>query len=306
MKNVNREKIYIDPQEAGIRLDVYLNGMYPELSRSTLQKQIKNGNITLNGIAAKCSQVLKADDEISVNIDLEGKVIISPENIDIEIAYEDDSMLVVNKPKNMLTHPTPLETSGTLVNALIGKYPLSDCNGEYRPGIVHRLDRNTSGLLMIAKNNVAYDFLKSQMQARTVEKRYYAVVCGTFDTDEGTINKPIGRHPSKPEKMKVRSDGKPAITHFKVIERFNGYTLMDILLETGRTHQIRVHFSDIGHPIVNDSLYGGNKVPVNTQEQVLQAYSLSFISHFDKEKKSLCIPYACDIIKTVNYLRNIR
>lgn len=304
MKNEMPEKFYIDPEDAGSRLDVFLSTLYPEISRSALQKQIKLGNIKVNCLNTKNSYILKTDDMLEINIDLGEKIILEPENIDVDVLYEDEEMLVVNKPKNMLTHPTAKETTGTLVNALLGKYPLCDCNGEYRPGIVHRLDRNTSGLLMIAKTNRAYEFLKEQMQARTIEKKYYAVVGGNFEVNEGTINKNIGRHPSKPEKMAVIQDGKPSVTHFKVIERFRGFTFLDITLETGRTHQIRVHMAAIGHPVVNDSLYGGAKIPVNTQEQVLQSYSLTFVSPSDNEQKTVTIGQSCDIIKTVNYMRN--
>lgn len=304
MKSKMFEKYYIDADDAGVRLDLFLGGLYPDISRTALQKQIKSENVKVNSLHVKSSYILKIDDVIEADIDFEKNIKLEPENIDIEIVYEDGQMLVVNKPKNMLTHPTAKETSGTLVNALLGRYPLCDCNGEYRPGIVHRLDRNTSGLLMIAKTNPAYDFLKAQMQNRTVEKKYYAVVSGNFDSDSGTIRENIGRHPTKPEKMAVIPDGKPSVTHYKVIERFKGFTLLDISLETGRTHQIRVHMSYIGHPVVNDTLYGGTKIPVNTMEQVLQAYSLSFISPVDNKQKAVTIEKSCDIIKTTNYLRS--
>ena len=173
-----------------------------------------------------------------------------------------------------------------------------------RPGIVHRLDRNTSGLLMVAKNNSAYEALKKQMQERTIEKKYYALVCGALKDDEGTIIENIGRHPSKPEKMAVTPDGKPSVTHYKVIERFQAHTLLDVTLETGRTHQIRVHMAYIKHPIVNDTMYGGSKLPVKTSEQVLQAYSLKFVSPADNSQKHITLDFDSDIIKTLNYLRS--
>ena len=307
MSTKNQIKIIISAEEAGERLDLAISGLYPEISRSRLQKEIKNGNILVNSKPAKPSQILKTDDEILVSLEESPKIEILPENIPIEVLYEDESCAVVYKSKNMLTHPTSKETAGTLVNALLYRFDsLSDCNGDFRPGIVHRLDRNTSGLLLIAKNNPSYENLKAQMQARTITKKYYAVVGGVFDTDSGTINANIGRHPSKPEKMAVTPDGKPAVTHYKVLERFKGFSLLDITLETGRTHQIRVHMAHIGHPIVNDAFYGGPKLPVKTTEQVLQAYSLTFVSPNDGIERTITINFDDDIIKVLNYLRNTK
>lgn len=307
MSTRNFNKYIISVDEAGERLDVTAARLYPEISRSRLQKEIKSGNILINSLPAKPSQILKTDDELIIEIEEQTHPLILPENLPLKILYEDEACAVINKPKNMLTHPTTKETSGTLVNALLYKFEsLSDCNGEFRPGIVHRLDRNTSGLLLIAKTNDAYEHLKSQIQNRSITKKYYAVVSGNFDNDEGTISTNIGRHPAKPEKMTVTEDGKPAVTHYKVIERFNGYTLLDILLETGRTHQIRVHLSHINHPIVNDSFYGGAKLPVKTTEQALQAYSLTFISPFDDKDRTITIDFDDDIIKLLNYLRSTK
>lgn len=303
--NPENSNIYIDEDDSGKRLDAFLSALHSDLSRSYIQKQIKSQNVLLNGVPAKSSQLLKIDDEISVNFEIINQIELEPEDLPIEVLYEDESMAVIKKPKNMLTHPTSSERSGTLVNALLYRFAsLSDCNGEMRPGIVHRLDRNTCGLLMIAKTNEAYEFLKTQMKERTVTKKYYAIVSGTFDADKGSISTNIGRHPSRPEKMAVTKDGKAALTHFKVIERLNGYTFLDITLETGRTHQIRVHLSSIGHPVINDSMYGGARLPVKTQEQVLQAYSLTFISPYDKTEHTVKIEFDDDIIKSLNYLRN--
>lgn len=288
------------------RLDAFLVANYTDFSRSYIQKQIKNGNILVNERLAKPSSVLKSGDKVSITIEAKEDDVIKPENIILDILYEDDSMLVVNKPSGMLTHPTSTEKTGTLVNALLfytrGK--LSDCNGENRPGIVHRLDRNTSGLLMIAKTNNAYEYLKAQMQKRTIEKKYYAVVCGNLEADCATIDRAIARHKTKPEKMAIDDSGKLSITHYKVLERFGTHTFVDINLETGRTHQIRVHFASIGHPVANDSMYGASKLPVKTQEQVLQAYSLKFISPYDFKERTITINYDNDIMKTLNYLRS--
>lgn len=306
---MNRKKTdtyIIDSEDVNTRIDTFLANIYSDVSRSFVQKQIKNGNVLLNGNTVKSSVILKAEDVLTILFESQTDYIIEPENIPVEIRYEDDSMLVVNKPSGMLTHPTSTEMTGTLVNAMLyyTNGQLSDCNGANRPGIVHRLDRNTSGLLMIAKTNDAYEFLKTQMQQRTVEKKYYAVVCGNLEADEGTINKNIGRHKTKPEKMTVDDSGKLSITHYKVLERFGTHTFIEINLETGRTHQIRVHMSYIGHPLVNDTLYGGCKLPVKTKEQVLQAFSLKFTSPYDSKERVITIDYDDDIIKTLNYLRS--
>lgn len=297
---------YIDCDDVNTRLDAFLANIYTDISRSFIQKQIKNGNVLLNGRPAKPSVLLKQEDAVMVTFDTVNEYIIQPENIQLDVRYEDESMLVVNKPSGMLTHPTSIEKTGTLVNALLyyTNGNLSDCNGANRPGIVHRLDRNTSGLLMVAKNNKAYQFLKEQMQIRKITKKYYTIVCGNLEAEEGTINKNICRHKTKPEKMTTDASGKPSVTHYKVLERFNGYTFVDINLETGRTHQIRVHMASIGHPVVNDTMYGAAKLPVKTYEQVLQAYSLRFISPFDLKERQITIDYDDDIIKTLNYLRS--
>lgn len=300
------ETFVIEPEDANIRLDTFLAEVYPDISRSFIQKQIKSGCVTVNNNTVKSSYVLKPDDTICADFKDTRAEAPAAQNIALDILYEDNDMLVVNKPAGMLTHPTSTEKTDTLVNALLyyTNSQLSDCNGILRPGIVHRLDRNTSGLLMIAKNNDSYNFLKTQMQEHNVVKKYYALVCGNLKDDAGTINEPIGRHKTKPEKMAVSPDGKPSVTHYRVLERFNGYTLVVINLETGRTHQIRVHMSYIKHPIVNDTLYGGTKLPVKTQEQVLQAYSLKFISPFDQKEHHIEIGFDDDIIKTLNYLRS--
>lgn len=303
---LNLSENFIIEEDANKRIDTFLSDIYTDLSRSYIQKQIKSGNVLLNNLPVKVSQILKTDDVVNVSFDIQTEVVIEPENIGLDIRYEDDSMLVVNKPSGMLTHPASTEKTGTLVNALLYHYPnsLSDCNGANRPGIVHRLDRNTSGLLMIAKNNAAFESLKKQIQEHSVEKKYYAVVSGNLETDTATINKNIGRHPTKPERMAVTPNGKPSVTHYRVLERFGSHTFIEITLETGRTHQIRVHMSHIKHPIVNDTLYGGQKMPVKTNEQVLQAYSLKFNSPQDGELKTVKLDFDDDIMKTLNYLRS--
>ncbi len=306
MTTKKTDKISVTAEDAGERIDVFLCRIYAELSRSTLQKYIKQGQVLVNDKIVKNSYTLKLDDEITLNLEEFG-LKIEPENIPVEVLYEDETMAVINKPSNMLTHPTSIEKTGTLVNVLLYKFTqLCDCNGQMRPGIVHRLDRNTSGLLMIAKTNTAFEFLKEKMQNKAFTKKYYAIVSGNFDTKEGEITLPIGRHPTKPKKMTTRIDGKESITKYTVLESLKNYSLLDITLVTGRTHQIRVHFSAIGHPIVNDTLYGGAQLPVKTQEQVLQAYSITFVSPFDLQERTITINPDNDIIKTLNYLRNTK
>ena len=290
-----------------LRLDAFLSKQEEFSSRSQVQNLIKKNQVLVNGEKVKSSYLVKNDDEIAVELSDEFNVIISPENIKIDIVYEDDDVIVVNKPKNMITHPTLKETSGTLVNALLYKYGyegLSDLNGVMRPGIVHRLDRNTSGILMVAKNNKSHEFLSEQIKSKTAVRKYLAVVQGNFDSDYGTIDAPIGRHHTKPEKMAVVENGKPSITHYKVLEHFKGYSFLELQLETGRTHQIRVHMSHIGHPIVNDSLYNKAKFKVKTLEQVLQSYSLKFTTLKNDDIIELEIEQDEDVQKTLKFLRS--
>lgn len=290
-----------------IRLDTFLSAEDIFTSRSQVQNLIKKSQVFVNGETRKASFLIKNDDEITVVMSDDFSVLIQPENIDLDIVYEDDDILVINKPKNMLTHPTTKETTGTLVNALLYKYGyngLSDLNGVLRPGIVHRLDRNTSGLLMVAKNNLAHEFLTKQIKEKTAIRKYLAVVHGNFEKEDGIIDLPVGRHHTKPEKMAVVDDGKPSITIYKVLEQFKGYSFIELTLMTGRTHQIRVHMSHISHPIVNDSLYNKLSLKVRTQEQVLQAYSLKFAVMKNNDIIELTINPDKDIEKVLNYLRS--
>jgi len=290
-----------------LRLDTFLSESDIFKSRSQVQNLIKKNQVLVNGQIKKASFLLNNDDEITVFLSDELSIIIEPQYIPLNIVYEDDDILVVNKPKEMLTHPTNKETTDTLVNGLLYKYGyegLSDINGVMRPGIVHRLDRNTSGLLMVAKNNKAHEFLAEQIKLKTAKRQYLSVVCGNFDEFEGTIDLPVGRHHTKPEKMAVVDDGKPSVTHYKVLETFKGYSFIELTLDTGRTHQIRVHMSHIGHPVVNDSLY--NKLPfkVKTTEQVLQAYKLQFTALKNNDIINLEIKPDNDIEKVLKYLRS--
>lgn len=298
--------IYIDENDENKRLDSYLSEITPDLSRSKIQNFIKSGNVKINDSIKKPSYILKENDKIDFEIPEEEKLEIKPQDIPIEIVYEDENMLVVNKPSGMLTHPTTIERENTLVNALLYKFNnnLSDINGEFRRGILHRLDRNTSGLLMIAKNNKAHEFLADQIKNHTITKKYRAVVKGTIKEDEFEINSPIGRNPNQPHKMMTRDDGKPSRTIVKVLERFKEYTYIELTLITGRTHQIRVHMKSINHPVYNDTLYGAGQGKVKTDEQVLQSYYLRFTKPFGNEIIELQIEPDEKINKVLKYLRS--
>ena len=297
--------IFIDENDENKRLDSYLAEITPDLSRSKIQNFIKSGTVKINDTVKKPSYLLKENDKIEFEILEQESLIIPPQNIPLDIVYEDENMLVVNKPSGMLTHPTAIERENTLVNALLYKYGenLSDTNGEFRRGILHRLDRNTSGLLMIAKNNDAHEFLSQQIKEHTLTKKYRAIVKGTIKEDEFEINLPIGRNPNQPHKMMVREDGKKSLTNIRVLERFKEYTYIELTLITGRTHQIRVHMSHLKHPVYNDTLYGAGQGKVKTQEQVLQSYYLSFTKPFGNEIINLEIEPDEKINKVLRYLR---
>ena len=297
-------KIIADELSEEKRLDAYIRDYMQDFSRSKISEGIKSGQITVNSSAQKPSYTVKEGDVIEINISAAFPV-IEPENIPLDIIWEDENMLVVNKPSGMLTHPTTIETSGTLVNALLFKYDknLSDINGEFRRGIVHRLDRNTSGLLMIAKNNDTHNWLADNMKQGNIDKRYIAVVKGILDKDNFIVNKPIGRNPNQPHKMAVREDGRESISEVRVLERYKDATLCEIHLITGRTHQIRVHMSSVGHPVFNDTLYGFGKMKIQTQEQVLESYKLSFPKPFSGEIISLEIPYDEKVQKVINFCK---
>lgn len=258
------------------RLDNYLNEQL-DISRSQIQKLIEKGNITVNEKQVKNSYMLKIDDEINVtleeNINIED---IIPEKMDLDIVYEDDDVIVVNKENGVVVHPGNGNYNHTLVNGLVYHSNLSDLNGKFRPGIVHRIDAYTTGLLMIAKNNKAHEFLAKQLEEKTVTRKYIALVWGVIKNDTGTIDAPIGRDKLDRKKMAVTDiNSKKAVTHFKVLERFNNATLIELKLETGRTHQIRVHMNYINHPVVNDPVYGKRKI-IDESGQCLHAKIIGF------------------------------
>ena len=298
---------YIDENDENKRLDSFLSEITPDLSRSKIQNYIKSGAVKINGQDKKPSYILKEGDKIEFEVAEDEDLTIKPQNIPLDIVYEDENMLVVNKPSGMLTHPTTIERENTLVNALLYKYGqnLSDINGEFRRGILHRLDRNTSGLLMIAKNNDAHEFLANQIKNHTLTKKYRAVVKGEYAKDTDVIDLPIGRNPNQPHKMMVRDDGKESKTIVKVIERFKNATYIELTLITGRTHQIRVHLAYKKHPVYNDTLYGAGKGKVKTEEQVLQSYYLRFTKPFGDEIIELEIEPDEKITKVLKYLRGL-
>jgi len=299
--------IIIDENSENIRLDLYLSELYEGISRSKIQNSVKKGTVKVSGEIKKPSYILKEGDRIEFeNLLEDASLKIEPEPLPLDIIWEDENMVVVNKPSGMLTHPTPIETSGTLVNALLYKYGenLSDINGEFRRGIVHRLDRNTSGLLMAAKNNKTHEYLARMIKEHKFTKKYRAILKGKYPVDEEVIEAPIGRHKTKPHKMTVTPDGKPSTTILKVIERFDTATFAELTLITGRTHQIRVHAAYKNHPVYNDTLYGAGTGKVKTEEQVLQSYYLKFTKPFSSDIIELEIQPDEEFSKVLTYFRN--
>ncbi|MGE5455699.1 MAG: RluA family pseudouridine synthase [Ignavibacteriales bacterium] len=266
----------VDELEQGKRIDVFLMDKM-NISRSKVQKIIKSNGVSVNDNIVKNSFVVKKDDLITVDY-IEEDIEIKPEKMDLDIVYEDDDVIVINKGNNVVVHPAVGNYSGTLVNGLMYySNSLSSKNGEFRPGIVHRIDACTTGLLMVAKNDHAHEFLSKQLESKTVHRIYIGLVWGVINNDTGTIDAPIGRDPKDRKKMAVTADNsKEAITHFKVLKRFSNATLVELKLETGRTHQIRVHMNYIGFPIVNDPVYGRRKV-IDDTGQCLHAKELGFI-----------------------------
>ena len=264
---------------AGERLDAFLARSVDGLTRSSAQKLLEEGHVTRNGKPGKKNDKLNPGDEISVTIPEAKPVDIAPREIPLDIVYEDDDVVVLNKPKGLVVHPAAGHQDDTLVNGLL--YALGDSlsgiNGELRPGIVHRIDKDTSGLLAVAKNDLAHTVLASQLKDHSMARTYEAIVCGSFREDSGTVDAPIGRHPSDRKKMCVIArNSKEAVTHWEVIARYRGYTHIRCKLETGRTHQIRVHMAHIGHPILGDTVYGHKKPELGQSSQCLHAGALCF------------------------------
>lgn len=261
-----------------VRLDSYISTKDETLSRATIQRLLEGNNITVNGTIKKNSYKVKKGDIIKIDMPELKESKLVAQDIPVEVVYEDSDIIVVNKPKGMVVHPANGNPDGTLVNAIMNicKDSLSGIGGEIRPGIVHRLDKNTSGLLIVAKNDNAHIKMSEQIKNREVKKIYIALVRGIIKEDEATINMPIARSKKDRKKMAVDKDGKEAITHFKVLKRYDNYTLLEIKIDTGRTHQIRVHMSQIGHPVVGDDVYSNGKNEFGVEGQMLHARSLDF------------------------------
>ncbi|MBS1954669.1 MAG: RluA family pseudouridine synthase [Cyanobacteria bacterium SZAS-4] len=272
-------------EAGGVRLDLFLSRAVKDLSRSRIQKLIEDEDILVNNQPAKASLKLHGGELVTIELQEPVELDLQPENIPLEIVFQDEHLAVINKPAGLVTHPGAGIDSGTLVNALLFhmRDSLSGISGTVRPGIVHRLDKDTSGLLVIAKNDLAHRSLAEQIKAKTARRNYIALVDGVMKPDLGTIDKPIGRHPTKRKQMAVVSEGRKAISRFKVIERFAKFTLVKVMLETGRTHQIRVHMSSLGHPVAGDLLYNpkssGNEAArqkLGLKGHALHAAQLSF------------------------------
>lgn len=264
----------------GERLDAFLARSVPEITRSAAQRLLDDGCVTRNGKPGKKNDKLTPGDRIELTIPQAKPVDILPRQIPLEIVYEDEDVLVVNKPKGLVVHPAPGHTDDTLVNALLYARggALSGINGEVRPGIVHRIDKDTSGLIIAAKNDFAHAALAAQLKDHSLSRTYVCIVCGNVRDDSGTVDAPIGRHPADRKKMAVtEKNSRSAVTHWRVLERFSGYTLVECRLETGRTHQIRVHMAYRGHPILGDMVYGHKKPELGQDSQCLHAKELRFV-----------------------------
>lgn len=274
------QKFIVEDMDEGQRLDVYISNQLAHLSRSFIQKLIGQGNIQINGSKEIVKKYkVSENDEIEIEIPDPELLKIEPEDIPVDIVYEDEDIVIVNKPQGMVVHPAPGNYHGTLVNALLYQCKnLSSINGVIRPGIVHRIDKDTSGLLMVAKNDKAHRSLAEQLKEHSVNRVYIALVHGNIREEHGTINAPIGRHPIDRMKMAVVDrNGRNAVTHFRVLERYGDYSFIEARLETGRTHQIRVHMSYIHHPLVGDPIYGQKKEKFYTEGQALHAQTIGFI-----------------------------
>jgi 23S rRNA pseudouridine1911/1915/1917 synthase len=309
MQNPNIISITIDNDIEGARLDKALSFSLPETSRTYLQKLIEMGMISVNGNSCYSKKyTVKKDDLLVVNLPEPESLKVLPENLNLKIVYEDNDLLVVDKPKGMVVHPAAGNLSGTLVNGILYhcKDQLSTINGIIRPGIVHRIDKDTTGLLMVAKNDLSHHSLAGQLSAHTITRGYMAIVYNSFPEDQGRIDAPIGRDPSNRLRQKVTDlNAKEAITNFKVVERLGKYTLVEARLETGRTHQIRVHMAYKGHPLLGDYAYGPKKNSFGIDGQLLHAFLLGFVHPRTGEYMEFTSPLPGEFEKVLTKLRNL-
>lgn len=279
----------VTQEHMGIRIDKYISGLEEldsSLSRTRIQSLIKEGNITVNGVPVKSNYKTAFNDSIEIQLPELTEPVIEAQNIPLDIIYEDSDIIVVNKPKGMVVHPSAGHYRDTLVNALMYhcKNQLSGINGVLRPGIVHRIDKDTTGALMVCKNDNAHQSIANQLKEHSITRKYRAIVYHNIKEDEGTVDAPIGRHPIDRKKMAINyKNGKHAVTNYKVLERFGKYTYIECQLETGRTHQIRVHMASIHHPLLGDFVYGSEKSPFSLEGQVLHAMTIGFIHPKTKE-----------------------
>lgn len=270
----------VEKENDNNRIDKFINDRMADVSRSYIQKLIKDNRVTVDLKPVKANYRIKEGERVEVGLPEPVSLDIEPQNIPLDIVYEDEDVLLINKPKDMVVHPSAGHMNGTLVNALLYhcKDSLSSINGVMRPGIVHRIDKDTTGLLIICKNDKAHNCIAEQLKVHSITRRYQAIVWNNLTADEGVVDAPIGRHPVDRKKMAINyKNGKTAVTHYKVLERFGKYTYIECELETGRTHQIRVHMTSIGHPLIGDSVYGPDRQPFKTQGQVLHAKVFGFI-----------------------------
>ncbi|MCT4688485.1 RluA family pseudouridine synthase [Vallitalea sp.] len=298
----------IEAEDAGIRIDKFISDRLPNYSRSFIQKLIKENHLTVNNSAIKSNYKLKVTDEINIVIPEPKELDIVAENIPLDIVYEDKDVILVNKPQGMVVHPAPGHYTGTLVNAIMYhcKDDLSGINGVMRPGIVHRIDKDTSGVLIICKNDKAHESIAKQLKDHTITRKYNAIVYNNIKEDEGVINAPIGRHPVNRKQMAVNPiNGKEAITHYEVLERINQYTYVELQLETGRTHQIRVHMTSINNPLLGDPVYGPKSDRFKLKGQALHARVLGFVHPTTNEYMEFEAPLPNYFTGLLKKLRNM-